>query len=299
MSLIMYFDSILSNTLAVFSRPEIFLKSDNSSGGFFFGTGVTLSILNTAGLMKFSSWVESCSWEEIYKCADPNTKAELFQNALAAKYIECFPAKIQKVAEDDKPCFTSELKLLDRLRKREYFKHQKSEKWSKLNAKYLEKCQKVKESYYKNMVQDLKDSKPGQWHSKIKRLSGQENDRNSKISIEILENLTPQEQANAIADHYAVIANEYEPIDKKDFPEYNQTFKPPTVYPWEVYRIIESLNKKSATVPGDIPVKLFMEFSVELATPLAHIYNSCLEHGTYPSVFKICLLYTSPSPRDS
>ena len=78
----------------------------------------------------------------------------MFQSALAAKYIECFPAKIQKVAEDDKPWFTSELKLLDRLRKREYFNHQKSEKWSKLNAKYLEKCQKVKESYYKNMVQE-------------------------------------------------------------------------------------------------------------------------------------------------
>jgi hypothetical protein len=33
------------------------------------------------------------------------------------------------------------------------------------------------------------------------------------------------------------------------------------------------MNMKAATVPGDIPIKLIDEFSVELATPLAHILN--------------------------
>ena len=56
--------------------------------------------------------------------------------------------------------------------------------------------------------------------------------------------------------------------------------------------MIKSLNKKAATVPGDIPIKLFQEFSVELSTPLAHIYNCCLEKGVYPDIFK----YESVTP---
>ena len=62
---------------------------------------------------------------------------------------------------------------------------------------------------------------------------------------------------------------------------------PPTIYPWDILRVMKSLNKKAATVPGDLPMKILLEFSVELAEPLAHIYNSCLEKGIYPNLFKI------------
>ena len=47
------------------------------------------------------------------------------------------------------------------------------------------------------------------------------------------------------------------------------------------------MNKKAATVVGDVPIKIISEFSVELATPLAHIYNVCLENGIYPDVYKV------------
>ena len=37
---------------------------------------------------------------------------------------------------------------------------------------------------------------------------------------------------------------------------------------------------------GYIPIKIISEFSVELATPLAHIYNTCLVNAVYPNLFK-------------
>ena len=46
------------------------------------------------------------------------------------------------------------------------------------------------------------------------------------------------------------------------------------------------MNKKAATIVGDIPIKIISEFSVELATPLAHIYNTCLVNAVYPNLFK-------------
>ena len=54
----------------------------------------------------------------------------------------------------------------------------------------------------------------------------------------------------------------------------------------KVHEIILSMNKKAATIAGDIPMKLIAEFSVELATPLAHLFNSCLLDGIYPDIYK-------------
>ena len=79
------------------------------------------------------------------------------------------------------------------------------------------------------MVQDLKDSRAGQWHSKIKQLSRHEEKRNINVSIEPLENLTTKEEGIKTADHHAIIATEYEPINKNEFLEYNQPISPPTV----------------------------------------------------------------------
>ena len=252
--------------------------------------------INSAGLRKFSEWVESCDWSELYRLSEPNAKTEYFQGKLLQKYLECFPIQSSKFSNDDKPWFTKDLKSLDRRRKREFYKHQKSPTWIRINTEFLEKCKHAKEKYYTDTVKDLKESNPGQWHSKLKRMSGQEDVRSADVKIEVLENCTVENQAGIIADHYSKISNQYDPINKDDFPDYTaKNFTPPTIFPWEVVKIIQSLNKKAATVPGDIPVKLLAEFSVELATPLAHIYNSCLEHGTYPEMFK-CESVT-PAPK--
>ena len=243
--------------------------------------------INFPGLQKFAQWVETCSWTDIYKCEDPNMKAEIFQNLLLNKYYECFPEKVMKICCEDKPWFTADLKSLDRKRKREFSKHYKSELWVKLNNQFIEKCSKAKEKYYKNMVSDLKESNPGKWHSKLKRMSGQENGRQDKIQLEEISVYSDQTQADMIAEHYADISNQYEQIKKDDFPEYNnKQFCPPKIEPWKVNKTIQSMNKKAATIPGDVPMKIIAEFSVELATPLAHIFNCCLESSTYPNLYK-------------
>ena len=61
----------------------------------------------------------------------------------------------------------------------------------------------------------------------------------------------------------------------------------PYLEPLKVYNIIQKMNKKAATVPNDIPMKLIDEFSVELAFPLSHIITFCLKNGVYPNIWKI------------
>ena len=53
------------------------------------------------------------------------------------------PQKTLKINEDDIPWVTSEVKTADRLRKREYRKHKKSQKWKKLDQRFNEKSEKA------------------------------------------------------------------------------------------------------------------------------------------------------------
>ena len=55
----------------------------------------------------------------------------------------------------------------------------------------------------------------------------------------------------------------------EDFLKYQDTSQLPHIEPLKVDKIIRNMNKKAATVPGDLPIKLIAEFSVELSFPLA------------------------------
>ena len=119
-------------------------------------------------------------------------------------------------------------------------------------------------------------------------MSGQETGRPQNILVEELEGYSEQEQADLIAEHYSEISNQYDALSVDDFPQYkNKEFCPPTIEPVKVYQIIKGMNKKAATVTGDVPIKLIDEFAVEIATPLAHILNVCLMDGVYPDIYKV------------
>ena len=111
------------------------------------------------------------------------------------------------------------IKLLDRQRKREFFKHYKSEKWHHLNKKYVELLKHKKMSYSKNIVNDLKTSKPSQWYSKIKRMTNH-NREIENFYIEEFSGLESKEQANKFVQFYAKTRNQFEAVQKDEFSEY-------------------------------------------------------------------------------
>ena len=145
------------------------------------------------------------------------------------------------------------MKKLDRLRKREFYKNKNSPKWERLNTAFLNKSEEEKQKYYSNIVSDLKTSNVSQWYSKVKRMSGQ-HEEVSEFTVDELLGLSDQVQAEKIADHYASVSQLYQPVTNQDFPEYLPSkFTPPKNTPAKVEKIIKSMNKKSAGVPGTSP----------------------------------------------
>ena len=60
-------------------------------------------------------------------------KAHLLQKILPDKLDHYLPEKNVKFTSEDQVWMTSELKEISRKKRREYFKHHKSEKWKTLN----------------------------------------------------------------------------------------------------------------------------------------------------------------------
>ena len=247
--------------------------------------------MTAAGLEKFSHWIENHDWNEFYTIADVNEKVERFQELLQEKYLSCFPEKSLKVCTEDKPWISAELKNLNRKLKREFSKNKKSEKWFSLKKDFDKKCENEKKRYYENIVADLKTSNPSKWYSKVKRMSSAEKENCENIVVEDLIGYDNSEQAVKIAEHYSAISNQYEPLLNEDFCEYLPAIKggstPPYVEPFKVHDAIQKMNRKAATIQNDLPMKLIVEFSVELAFPLSHIINSCLTSGVYPDIWKV------------
>ena len=109
-------------------------------------------------------------------------------------------------------------------------------------------------------------------------------------SVEVLCGLSDEQQREMIADHYAKISNHYDPVDEnhfKDFLEMNRDSKPPNISPYKIVKVIKKMNSKSSTILGDMPMKVIKTFADELALPLCHIINCCMQSGVYPEIWKV------------
>ena len=172
--------------------------------------------------------------------------------------------------------------------KREYFKNKKSDKWVSLRTEYLEKCDKAKASYYENIVHDLKTSRPNQWYSKLKRMSGHNSEKVEEPVVLSINDLPNQTQAEIIADQFSSISNLYEPLRKDDIDVVSSNLSPfPNVSPFFVYQQIKKMKLSSATVKGDIPGKIIKMFAHKLSFPLSDIFYRCFKAGEYPDLRKM------------
>ena len=249
---------------------------------------VTFRPLPQSGIDKMGRWIQGQNWNRIYHCRDVNLKAEMLQNLIKEKLDEFLPVKVMKISSEDKPWINQQLKNLDRKCKREFFKHQKSEKWTNMRQVFEEKCDKAKADYYINTVEDLKNSNPNQWYSKVKRMGGIFGNHTGDIQVEELDGLSNANQAERIAQHYAQVSNEYQALGKDDIPSnmYTTEELPPFIEAYEMYKRIMKMNSKKATVKDDIPMAVIKEFAAELSEPLAHILNFGLSIGQYPLIWK-------------
>ena len=73
-------------------------------------------------------------------------KAESLHSLVLSKLDKFCPEKIRKIASDDQPFITDQLKRLDRKRRREYRKNRRSFKYKRILKFYEKKVEKKRRS---------------------------------------------------------------------------------------------------------------------------------------------------------
>ena len=249
---------------------------------------VTIRHLPESGLTEFQNWISSHSWDNVYCAVSAHSKAEIFQSELLNALNRCLPEKVMTFSSDDQPWMTPELKTLDRKRKRQYQKHRRNEKYTHLNSKFEEKSELAKSNYYKNMIEDIKISNPGQWYSKFKRISSHDQHKEEIVNVEELMGMDDHHQAETIADKFANTANRYNPLLDSDvslppIPEGSI----PWIDPEVVFKFLSKIKTTTSTVKDDIPAKVIKQFAVHLAHPLADIIDTSIRRGEYANLWKL------------
>ena len=137
------------------------------------------------------------------------------------------------------------------------------------------------------MIDDIKNAKPGEWYSKLKRISRYDQGKSEYLQVEEISHLSDLEQAERIASKQADISNSYTSVQLEDIQiaPFSAAYIP-QFSPAEVKEYIMRLKSKKSTAPGDIPVKIMKEFSLQISIPLCDIINSSLLKGQWADCFK-------------
>ena len=63
---------------------------------------------------------------------------------------------------------------------------------------------------------DVITARSGQWYSKLQKISNFNQEKTNVVQVDEISHLSDQEQAEAIADSFSEISNEYEHVKKDD-----------------------------------------------------------------------------------
>ena len=121
-------------------------------------------------------------------------------------------------------------------------------------------------------------------------------EKNDPIICEEINDFTDEEQANLIAEHFALPRNKYSALQPGDVQV--PSFLESSILQFSqanVQHALNALNVRKSVPPGDIPTAILKKCSKELSIPVTNVLNSAIKQGVWPTIFKT--EYVTPVPK--
>ena len=169
---------------------------------------------------KFGEWIVTEKWTDKKAGMSSTETAVSFEQLVCDKLDQFCPVKEFKLSSQDKPFITSELKHIARMKNREYNKRGKTQKYKELENQFKSKYKIAAEKYLNKNLDELKETKPGQAYSILKKMGAQPGDclDNNTFTLTSHEGLSDEESVECIAAHFAEISQEFPPLDVTTLP---------------------------------------------------------------------------------
>ena len=146
-------------------------------------------------------------------------------------------------------------------------------------------------------IEALRETKPGQAFKILKSMGAQpgecmEDTFTFTLPGHQADGLTSKQSAERIAEYFASISAEYEPLKTESLPRrvklrLSSESKPPVISELDCYKKMIAAKKPQSGVPGDLPRDMIKEFSVELARPVKDLFNHITQSGNWPDPWKV------------
>ena len=225
-------------------------------------------------------------WEAVKGAESANEKTTEFHKYMRYLLDKYFPEKTVTMTNLDKHWMTPDLKQLLRQVQRTRLIEGKSSKFKRLWSKFR-RLKRFKIKTLRNkMVNELKEGDSGQWYSIMRKFGGIDQMSRQELRIKSLEGLSNRECAEAVAQSFASVSQEYSPLDRTRLPAFLPAGRPMQVSIFQVMDRIKRIGKTKSTLPIDIPDRLRTECALDLAEPMTDIINSCLLAGSFPRAWR-------------
>lgn len=117
----------------------------------------------------------------------------------------------------------------------------------KIETKFKKLKRKRIRNFYANFLKDLKQSSPGKFFTMAKRIGALDQMADGELQVECLSDSSNQEAAETIANFFAEVSNEYDPVNFTQLPSFLPAEKPPQVSELQVYEKIKKLKNTKST----------------------------------------------------
>jgi hypothetical protein len=231
-------------------------------------------------------------WQFLDPSLSPTSLTELFEYYTGEILNTFCPSKVCFSRPNESPWVTENMKILKRRFHREYERKGKTQKYFDLKHSYDAKLSKEKQKYNLKIQDDVITGNRSSSYAALRKLGarpGEATTNTFTLPGHADLNFTASQSAEIIADHFATISQDYDPISLTNFPPKmrEELTQPdlsvvPCLADYEVFKKICKAKKPNSIVSGDLPKKIVQEFSCELATPVTIIYNSILKTLEYP-----------------
>ena len=255
--------------------------------------------LHQEGVDRFGDWLQTEDWDCINDGLNPTEQVKIMEAKLGDKLDKLLPQKTLKVSSHEKPWISYDLKKIARLKRREYIKHGRSEKYKKLQSKFDTKFEDAAKRYLDKNVTEMENTNPGKAYKILKRMGAPpgecEDEGYFTLKNHSEDNLSTEESIEKIANFFAQISQEYSPLNIESLPhrvkvklnsmnsDQNTT---PSLSEREVWEQIIKSKKTNSMVPGDIPKPIVQKYPEELAVPVSKVYNQILNTKHWPSMWR-------------
>lgn len=253
--------------------------------------------LSHENITRFKSYLKCLSFSEIYQTNNANEAYDYFIEQFRWLYDLCFPYKlvnvktnktIKWVSRGIRVCSQKQRYLLWKYRRDPSICNKITFKnYSCRFRKIIKLTQKAQNNHFINTS------------SNKSKASWQVINNKYRITEPIteirLENKTitdPTEIANTFNDYFIdqTQKNMTTKLDTKNLTNYpNSMFMHP-VLPQDIFRAIQSLKNKNSTGYDGISTKVVKFVSVDIASHLSHILNTCISSGIFPNSLKTVIV---------